>query len=161
MVYSLLSVLFIAVCLIGFVISLGVGWLIKKYNGQQLTSNPINYFEFESSFCSVITVINNTTYKYGKYYSVNDTISYYIDTQSNPITFNKNNLVKFILESDVIAKISLINYFKDNFQNIFTFDEGLKIINTIVRYVLDRFFYFAIKNYRILVKDFFIKCNFP
>ena len=106
-----------------------LSWLIKKYNGQQLTSNPINYFEFESSFCSVITVINNTTYKYGKYYSVNDTISYYIDTQSNPITFNKNNLVKFILESDVIAKISLINYFKDNFQNIFTFDEGLKIIN--------------------------------
>lgn len=104
-------------------------WYFKNYNGQQLTSNPSNYFDYESSFCSIITKINHKTYKYGRYYSIYNIIKYYNDIQPNKILFNKINLIKFIIDSDIIPKITLGEFFKKQFPNDFTFEEGLDIIN--------------------------------
>lgn len=105
-------------------------WYLSNYQGQTLTSEPSNYFQYKSSFYSIITKINQTTYKYGVYYSVNDIVSYYLFKNKNYDIFYLNELISYIKEQNIISKKTLIEYFVEQFDYVFSFEEGLNIIDS-------------------------------
>lgn len=94
----------------------------------QLTSNPKNYFEYQSSFTSIIVNVDGTTYKFGRYYSILSIIKYFLLFNKDQNKFCKNKLIKYIISVKPLSVKSLIIYFKNAFTDIFAFEEGLDII---------------------------------
>ena len=103
-------------------------WYFQFYTGQELSSNPLDYFEFQSSFCSIITEINGTKYKFGRYYSIYSEILYYLFINKNQNIFSKLDLLSYINTIQAFYKIAALKYFEIEFNNIFTFEEGLNKI---------------------------------
>lgn len=107
-------------------------YLFEKENRNKnikYTSNPTNLFEYQSFYVSIITKINKIEYKFGRYYSVYSIITYFLSQNTNQNTFTKINLLEFITNSDIICKASAVNYFTNNFPNIFSFQDGLNKLN--------------------------------
>ena len=104
-------------------------WYNQNYNGQQLSSNPKNYFEYQSSFCTIIVNINGSTYKFGRYYSIYSQILYFLFINKSQNIFTKIGLIKYIINQNPLSKDNLIIYFNNNFNEFFTFENG---INTII-----------------------------
>lgn len=103
-------------------------WYKQNYNSQPLTSNPTNYFDFQSSFCSIITELNGLTYKFGRYYSIYSTIVYQLFINPEQDKFSKQGLVKYISGLNKLLVQSSIGFFIKTFPSVFTFQEGLDII---------------------------------
>jgi arylsulfatase A-like enzyme len=105
-------------------------WYYKNYSNQILSSNPSNYFEFESSFTSIITTINGTKYKFGRYYSIYSIITYYLFINHCKNIFKLDELIEYVKNQSLFSKIEIIKYFLSNFTKIFTFQSGLEILNS-------------------------------
>lgn len=102
-------------------------WYYQNYSNQNLTSKPTNLFNYQSSFNSIIVDIYGTKYKFGRYYSIYSTILYFLFINPSQNIFTKINLIKYIESINPLAANSLISYFYQ-FTDIFTFENGLKII---------------------------------
>ena len=105
-----------------------VQWYNTNYNGQSLSSNPKNYFEYQSSFCTVIVDIKGTKYKFGRYYSIYSQILYFLFINKLQNRFSKINFIEYIISIKPLSLDDLILYIKENFNQVFTFEEGLNII---------------------------------
>lgn len=104
-------------------------WYNKNYLTQSLTSNPSNMFEFQSSFVSIITKIDNSRYKFGRYYSTFSIIKYQLFKCDEQIIFNKLEYIEYVTKNLYqIFKKSTIQYIEKNYPNIFNFDTGLNVI---------------------------------
>ncbi len=104
-------------------------WYYKNYSNQTLSSNATNFFEFESSFTSIITTINGIKYKFGRYYSIHSIIIYFLFINQNKNIFLLNELIDYVKNQILFSKIEIITYFTNNFTEIFTFQSGLIILN--------------------------------
>lgn len=104
-------------------------WYKDNYSDQSLTSVPTNLFEFQSSFVSIITEIDGNIYKFGRYYSIYSTIAYQLFIHPKQNTFSSVGFIKYVLENLIFAKINVIAFIKEKFPNIFSYQEGLEIIN--------------------------------
>lgn len=104
-------------------------WYKQNYNTQTLTFNPSNMFDFQSSFVSVITNIDGTNYKFGRYYSIFSVIKYLLFSKPEQNVFLKTALVEYIKNySPIILKKTTIQYFIIKFPSSFSFETGLNII---------------------------------
>jgi arylsulfatase A-like enzyme len=104
-------------------------WYIQNYSGNVLTSHPRNLFEFQSSFVSIITEIDGIIYKFGRYYSIYSVIIYQLFYYPEQNLFTKYEFIQYIMDKLTISKINTSAYIEENFSNVFTYQEGLNIIN--------------------------------
>ena len=104
-------------------------WYNNNYNGQPLSSNPSNYFEYQSSFYSIIVKINGTKYKFGRYYSIHSIILYNLFIKKEQNNFLKSNFINFIRSCNLLSKKNILTYVIQNFNNTFTFENGLEILS--------------------------------
>lgn len=125
-------------------------WYYNNYNGQSLTSNPNNYFEYQTSFHSIIVDINGTKYKFGRYYSIYSQILYFLFIKQNQNNFTKIKFIEYIKKINPLSIDSLILYIISNFIEIFTFEEGLNIIfndfGNIEVYILYYYYAFVVNT---------------
>ncbi len=103
-------------------------WYARNYKGQSLTSNPSNYFEFQSNFSSIITNVGNQTLKFGRYYSIHSIIKYHLFIKNEQNIFFKKDLLEYISNLDILLREGSLAFFKDVFPIVFNFEEGLEII---------------------------------
>lgn len=139
-------------------------YLIFEVNNKNLDyiSRPKNFFEYQSSYVSIITTINGIKYKFGRYYSINSIISYFLTQNPTYDTFTKVNLLEFLSNSDLVSKVSAIEYFDNNFPVNFSFQDGLNILDGDFTYKSNYYLFYyyysfiaeklnAINNYKLLV----------
>lgn len=114
-------------------------WKLNNKN-VPLTFDPKNYFEFQSSFQSIIVNVQGNNYKYGRYFSLLSVIKYNFE-YSNLSSIIKFEFIenfirtfffklfsKFANLSGIIS--SIIQTFQLILPSLFTFDIGLqKVIN--------------------------------
>ena len=104
-------------------------WYKQNYKTQTLTNNPSNMFDFQSSFVSVITNVDGTNYKFGRYYSVFNVIKYLLFMKPEQNLFKKNTFIEYIKNySSIISKKTTIEYVVKKFPIDFSFEQGLNII---------------------------------
>lgn len=103
-------------------------WYRNNYTSQSLTHNPLNYFEYQSSFSSVITKINGITYKFGRYYSIDSLITYHLLINNNQNIFLKSDFIKYTSTIGVILRDATIRFVALKFPSNFSFQSGLNVI---------------------------------
>lgn len=127
-------------------------YLLWKYKNadEKLIYYPQSYYDFQSSFQSIITTVNGVTYKYGRYFSLLALIKYNFDHNDKI-----NSLMRFGLVFDdgfITKKLSkliskntvsnIISLFRSLLKNVFSFDEGLEIIENFVGNNFNNFIYY-------------------
>ena len=104
-------------------------WYKQNYMGQKLTFNPTNLFNFQSSFVSIITNIDGTNYKFGRYYSIFSVIKYLLFIKYEQNIFLKTSFIEYIKDfSPIIFKKTTTQYIINKFPTEFSFEHGLNII---------------------------------